>query len=69
MPAADAGLPSPPSLLLLDWRLAERGALVLTTDRRLKDAAFELLRADRGLPGSITGATVDVYLSRRRPPP
>ena len=42
------------------------GALVVSTDRRLRDAAFDLIRVDRGLPGSITGATVDVYLSRRR---
>ena len=42
------------------------GALVITTDRKLRADQFELLRADKEKPGSISGATVDIYLSRRR---
>ena len=42
------------------------GAVVVTTDRRLREVDFELVESEHGLPGSISGATVDLYFWRRR---
>ena len=42
------------------------GTVVVTTDRRLRDADFELVVEHRDQAGSIAGATVDVYFSKRR---
>ena len=42
------------------------GAVVVTTDRRLCEVDFELAESEHGLPGSISGATVDLYFWRRR---
>ena len=47
-------------------RVLAPGTVVVTTDRRLRKADFELVAARKELPGSIAGATVDVYFSKRR---